>query len=153
MEEIEEYLESIEELFLSSLSAATPEMPNVRQAAYQLWDDISRYGPSGLPALQDIRVPGLGDFQIPPPPPPPPPKTWLESSVDWITEHPWTTSGLVLGVFGAGLLVGYSSIHSSRRIVRVKPASRERRQVVGEFNNVMVTFDLMPTIFQSGPRR
>jgi hypothetical protein len=133
MEDIEGYLESMEEVFFSTVSAATPDLPNMRQAVYRLWDDVSRYGPSGMPSFKEIRVPGLGDFHVPPPPPPIPPKTWFESSADWISEHPWKTSGMVLGVIGAGLFVGYSAVQTRReRVIRIKPVSRERRQVVGE---------------------
>jgi hypothetical protein len=129
MDEIEEYFEIIEDFVLSSIS------PNVREAAHRMWDDIARYGPSGLPSFQDVRVRGLGDFQIPPPPPPVPPKTWFEASTDWIGDHPWQASGIVLGVIGAGMLVGYRAVHAQHeRVIKIKSISKERRQVVGSYD-------------------
>jgi hypothetical protein len=137
MEEIEDYLESLEELFFTSLSAATQDLPHIREAVYRLWEDVSRYGPSGL---SNIHIPVLRDFQIPPPPPPVPPKSFLERSVDWVGVHPWKTSGIVVGVLGVGLLVGYASAQRrSYRVMRVKSATRERRQVVGAlFSDVSI---------------
>ncbi|KIM79608.1 hypothetical protein PILCRDRAFT_823146 [Piloderma croceum F 1598] len=126
MEEIEEYLENLEDLLLS----ATPDLPNVREAVHRFWLDVSRFGPQSLHSLPDIHVPGLGAFEVPPPPPPPPPKSWLENSADWVSLHPWT---VVAGVAGASLLVGYSSVHRHARFKRVKAASSttpERKQVI-----------------------
>jgi len=137
-------MESLEEMFFSSLHAATPDLPHIREAIYRLWEDVSRYGPSGLPSLPDIRVPGLRDIQIPPPPPPPPPKTMLEASLDWIGTHPWKTSGIVVGVVGAGLLVGYgASKKRHSRVIRVKAAGRERRQVVGTLFSSCLIFPFL----------
>jgi hypothetical protein len=104
----------------------------VHDAFNRLWVDISRYGP-GLP---DVRLPALGDFQIPPPPlPPPPPKptSWLENSSAWIVKHPWKTVGLVIGVAGTGvLLAGYTTAYARRPRSHVARVQRnERRQVVG----------------------
>lgn len=132
MEEIEDYMESLEELFFTSLSAATPDLPHIREAVYRLWEDVSRYGPSGLPSIPEIHIPVLRDLQIPPPPPPVPPKSWLESSMDWIGKNPWKASGIMVGVVGAGLLVGYSAVQRGKsKVVRLKVGARERRQVVG----------------------
>ncbi|KAF8226776.1 hypothetical protein L208DRAFT_1393274 [Tricholoma matsutake] len=129
IENIEEYLESVENYFFSSLSAATTDMPNVQEAVNRLWLDISRYGP-GMP---EIHLPSLGNFQVPPPPPPPPPPphlTWLSRSADCIGRHPWTTSAVVIGVAGAGLLLVYRTIGATKRNkYRIKTTS-ERQQVV-----------------------
>jgi len=123
MEELEGYLESVEEFVFSSFSATTSDLPNMREAANRLWRDFSRYGPSPFP----------GDYPVPPPPPPLPPKSWLESSMDWISEHPWKTSGIILGVIGASCVVGYSAVRTRKvRVIKIKPVSKERKQVVGE---------------------
>ncbi|PFH54259.1 hypothetical protein AMATHDRAFT_53151 [Amanita thiersii Skay4041] len=137
VEKIEEYLESLEEYFFSSVSTVTAGFPDVHEAVNRLWVDISRYGP-GLPAFPEVHLPALGDFQIPPPPPPPPPphsSTWLDKPFDWVTRHPWKISGLVIGVVGTGLLfVGYSRSYTSRRRglgpSTTKVQTHDRRQVV-----------------------
>ncbi|KAF9469250.1 hypothetical protein BDZ94DRAFT_1303744 [Collybia nuda] len=132
VEKIEEYLESLEEYFFSSLSAATTDLPNIHEAVNRLWVDIARYGP-GLPAFPEVRLPSLGDFQVPPPPPPPPSThvTWLNQSVHWAGQHPWKVSGIAVGVVGASLLVGYRAMDTRKRNrYRVKAESKERRQVV-----------------------
>ncbi|KZT26579.1 hypothetical protein NEOLEDRAFT_1241033 [Neolentinus lepideus HHB14362 ss-1] len=131
VEEIESYLESIEELFISSTSAI-PDFPSVRDTLHRVWADIARFGPPGWSSFPDIHLPGLGDFEIPPPPPPPPPPP--KSSIDWLLDHPKTTAGIVVGVAGAGLLVGYGSFVArtyQRRNKRVQVrGADERRQVV-----------------------
>ncbi|KAI0934619.1 hypothetical protein AcV5_006402 [Taiwanofungus camphoratus] len=132
IEQIEEYLESIEEIVIASLNAATPDLPRVSEAIRRLWEDVSRFGPQSL-SLPDIQFPGLGAFEVPPPPPPPPPprSLWAQAA-DWVSEHPWTAAGISVGV-GAGLLVGYRSFHlkHNARSRRVRAtASMERRQVV-----------------------
>ncbi|GBE81750.1 predicted protein [Sparassis crispa] len=136
LEQIEEYLESLEDYLLSSLQAVTPDLPHVNEAMHRLWEDVSRFGPKSLPSLPDIHLPGIGPFEVPPPPPPPPPpKKFWEESAHWVSEHPWTTAGIGVGVVGAGLLVGYGSFHiftrrSRRTKAAVGTASTERRQVV-----------------------
>jgi hypothetical protein len=133
VEKIEEYLESVEEYVFSSLSVATVNLPNVHEAVNRLWLDISRYGP-GMSTFSDMHIPTLGDFQVPPPPPPPPPPhlTLLSRSADWLARHPWTTSTVVIGMAGAGLLVGYKAM-DTRKInkYRTKALTSERQQVVG----------------------
>ena len=137
IEQIEDYLESMEELFFASLSAATPDLPNVRQAIQRLWEDMLRHGPQALPSLPDLHIPGLGAFEVPPPPPPPPPpKSLFEKSTDWIGNHKWTTAAIGLSLIGVGLLAGYSTLQyqrhvRSRRVVKTS-GSTERRQIVGE---------------------
>ena len=132
--QIEEVLESLEDIVYASLSAATPDLPRVRETFDRLWDDVSRFGPN-LPDIH-VRVPGLGDFHVPPPPPPPPPKSMVEKLIDWCQENPWTVLGV--GV-GAGLLVGYGShkyrVHRRQRVRHISTTSipRERRQVVGAY--------------------
>lgn len=134
VEKIEEYLESLEEYFFSSLSAATTDLPNMHEAVNRLWADISRYGP-GMPSLPEMHLPGY--FQVPPPPPPPPPPmplSWLDRSTNWTKRHPWTMSGIALGVVGASLLVGYRNVNNRKRShYKIKAQSNERRQVVGGF--------------------
>ncbi|KAF8077767.1 hypothetical protein FPV67DRAFT_1557226 [Lyophyllum atratum] len=133
VEKIEEYLESVEEYFFSSLAAATTDLPNVHEAVNRLWVDISRYGP-GMPSFPEVHLPALGDFQVPPPPPSPPPafhSSLFSKSVNWTTRHPWTASGIAVGVVGGSLLVGYGAFHAKKRnYARVKTQSQERRQVV-----------------------
>ena len=134
IQQIEGVLESIEDVVYASLSAATPDLPGVRETFNRLWDDVSRFGPN-LPDIH-VRVPGLGDFHVPPPPPPPPPKTIVEKSIDWCQENPWTVLGVGLG---AGLLFGYGShkyrVHRRQRARYISTASvpRERRQVVSAY--------------------
>jgi hypothetical protein len=131
VEEIEDYLQSIEGLFYSTVYSATPDLPNFREAVHRLWIDVSRYGP-GLPASFP-EIPGLGVFEVPPPPPPVP-KSWLEGSTHWVGTHPWTTSGIVVGALGAGLLVSYGVYRMKEAgITKIRAVSKERRQVVGEF--------------------
>ncbi|THU84909.1 hypothetical protein K435DRAFT_783587 [Dendrothele bispora CBS 962.96] len=128
MDKLEEYLEALEELIYTSLDAASPD--NVKERLNQLWLDITRYGPA-IPHLPDVRIPGLGDFDVPPPPPPPPPRTWTEKTFEWIDNHPWKTGGIVAGVVGVGLLVGYGGVYYRFvRTRRLKTTSNERRQVV-----------------------
>jgi len=137
LDNVEEYVRSVEEYFYSSLSAVTYSLPDVHEAVNQLWVDISRYGP-GLPNFPEVHIPrSLGDFQVPPPPPPPPPivpSTWLGRSASWVERHPWKVTGVVLGIVGAGLLVGYrDSLSKKRNMYRAqKTQASERRQVVGK---------------------
>jgi hypothetical protein len=89
-----------------------------------------------MPTFPDMHLPSLGDFQVPPPPPPPPPPphlSWLSKSADWFGRHPWTTSAMVIGIAGTGLLVGYSTIDTKKRNkYRMKTQTTERQQVVGK---------------------
>jgi len=133
MDGVEEYLRSVEEYFYSSLLSVTYSIPDVHEAVNQLWLDISRYGPS----LPDVHIPSIGNFQIPPPAPPPPPpapSSLLSRSADWVDRHPWKTTGIVVGVVGAGLLVGYGKVLSRRRHLSrtQKIQTGEHRQVVGK---------------------
>lgn len=134
IDKIEEYLASVEEYFFSSFSAATQGMPDVHEVVNRLWIDIARYGP-GLPAFPEVNLPSLGDFQIPPPPPPPlPPTSLINWSTCWVERHPWKASGIIVGVVGASLLIGYGNVHSKKRNsykVAAKSRSTERRKVVG----------------------
>ena len=41
IEQIEDYMESLEELLFSSLQAATPDLPRVSEAIHRLWEDVS----------------------------------------------------------------------------------------------------------------
>ncbi|KAH9950300.1 hypothetical protein B0H21DRAFT_889176 [Amylocystis lapponica] len=134
IEQLEEYLDTLEDYVFSSLQAATPDLPHVSDAIHRLWEDVSRFGPQSMPSLPDIHIPSLGTFEVPPPPPPPPPpKSFWEHSADWAAEHPWTTAGIGVSVVGAGLLVGYGSayINASIKSSRLRSAGgTERRQAV-----------------------
>ncbi|KAH7926637.1 hypothetical protein BV22DRAFT_1032635 [Leucogyrophana mollusca] len=136
VDEIEEYFESLERFVSDSLAAASPDLPNIREAVHRLWVDISRFGPPGFASFPDIHVPGLGAFEVPPPPPPPPPpKSLLDKTGDWVGAHPWVTSGLVVTALGAGLLAGYSSVfmrntHRRRAKASTSAAASEKRLVV-----------------------
>ncbi|KIM49354.1 hypothetical protein M413DRAFT_438540 [Hebeloma cylindrosporum] len=135
LDNVEEYLASVEEYFYSSVSAVTHSLPDVHEVVNQLWIDISRYGP-GMPAFPEVHIPTLGDFQVPPPPPPPPrvSSSWVGTSASWIANHPWKASGIVVGVAGAGLLVGYRDVFKRRtRNLYTSHKARtatERRQIV-----------------------
>ena len=133
LDDVEEYLRSVEAYFYSSLLAVTYSIPDVHEVVNQLWVDISRYGP-GLPSFPEVHIPTLGDFQVPPPPPPPPPvpTSWISRSTHWIGRHPWKSSGLVIGVVGAGLLVGYGRLITRRRHFRAQTQVGQYRQVVGK---------------------
>ncbi|KZT69751.1 hypothetical protein DAEQUDRAFT_709459 [Daedalea quercina L-15889] len=134
VEQIEDYMQSLEELLFSSLQAATPDLPRVSEAIHRLWEDVSRFGPQSLPPLPDLHIPGLGAFEVPPPPPPPPPppaQSFLQHTANWVADHPWTTAGITIGAVGTGLLVGYGYYHTGSATVRVRAtATSDRRQVV-----------------------
>lgn len=134
IDEVEEYFQSLERFLTNSLAAASPGLPNIREAVHRLWVDISRFGPPGLPSFPDIHVPGLGAFEVPPPPPPPPPpRTLVEKAGDWIIEHPWKSSGVAVVALGAGLLAGYTTFrmtYAHKRRVRSTTVTPEKRQVV-----------------------
>jgi hypothetical protein len=136
LDNVEEYLASVEEYFFSSVSAVSHSLPDVHGAVNQLWVDISRYGP-GMSAFPEVHIPTLRDFQVPPPPPPPPPmpSSYVEKFAACVGCHPWKVSGLVVGAVGAGLLVGYRDLWFKRRqVYAIKTSSSiERRQIVGEF--------------------
>jgi NAD(P)-dependent dehydrogenase (short-subunit alcohol dehydrogenase family) len=130
MEKLEEYLEALEEYVFTSFTSATPD--GLRETVNQLWLDITRYGPN-IPNIHDVRIPGLGDFEIPPPPPPPSPKMWSEKCHDWVDMHPWAAGGIVVGAVGAGLLVGYGRIYmrtTRARSLKKRAEASERRQVI-----------------------
>lgn len=161
LDDIEEYLASVEQYFFSSVTAVSHTLPDVHEAVNQLWVDISRYGP-GMPAFPEVHIPTLGDFQVPPPLPPPLPpvqSSWLEKSAAWIGHHPWKASGIVVGTVGAGLLVGYRGIWFKRRHIYATSmktsSSVERRQIVGELIHFRpVTLRSLTVIYLiSGPGR
>jgi hypothetical protein len=132
LDNVEEYIASVEEYFFSSVTAVSRGFPDVHEVMNQLWVDISRYGP-GMPAFPEVNIPTLGDFKVPPPPPPPPSPTLLEQSTAWIGRHPWKTTSIVVGALGAGLLVGYRFKRRHVYASSIKTSSSvERRQIVGE---------------------
>jgi hypothetical protein len=139
-DQVTAYFHSVESYVVETVTAASPDLPNVRDALNRLWDDVARFGPN---ALSDIKskIPVLGDFELPPPPPPPAPEAWYERATDWASEHRWTVAGVGVGVVGAGLLTGYASAQAQRRArsARVKTTtSSERRQVVGEHSSYLM---------------
>ncbi|KAL1944414.1 hypothetical protein VTO73DRAFT_2844 [Trametes versicolor] len=133
IDQLENYLQQVEDIVVNSLSSASPDLSRVSEAVHRLWQDVLRHSPQAMPTLK-----GLGAFEVPPPPPPPPPpKSFWDSSADWVADHPWQTAGLGVGLIGTSLLVGYASPHIRRhaRAVRAKrhhasAANGERRQVV-----------------------
>ncbi|KAF9030719.1 hypothetical protein BDZ89DRAFT_985252 [Hymenopellis radicata] len=131
MDKIAEFLEELEDSFLSSVGAATPDLPKIQERLNQLWLDVTRYGPVSMPQIID-RLPSLGDFELPPPmPPPPPPPTWYDNSLEWVERHPWEAGGVVAGVVGTGLLVGYGGTYMRTvRARRLKELALERKQVI-----------------------
>ncbi|KAI6045545.1 hypothetical protein EDC04DRAFT_3053877 [Pisolithus marmoratus] len=131
IDEVEQYFETVERLVSDSLTAASLDLPNIREAVNRLWVDITRYGPT----FPEIHAGRLGPFELPapPPPPPPPPKSLIEKTGDWLKDHSWVVSGLILSTLGLGLFAGYRAIsakHAFRR--RIKPSTTvpDRRQVV-----------------------
>lgn len=141
VQNIEDFLQQVEEYVVDTVHSAAPNMPSVRQAFEKLWEDINRFGPwQSLPPLPDIRMPSLGAFEVPPPPPPPPqPHSLLERSADWACAHPWKTAFIGVGFVGAGVAVGYGGLYlrgaAKARKVRAATSSKgdgERRQVIGE---------------------
>ena len=79
VENIEAYLQHVEEIVVASISQAAPDMPSVKQVFQRLHEDIARFWPQSLSQLPDIKLPNLGPFEVPPPPPPPPPPPDAES--------------------------------------------------------------------------
>ncbi|VDC02166.1 unnamed protein product [Peniophora sp. CBMAI 1063] len=103
-------------------------VPHIGESVKRLWADVTRYGPK----LPDIKLPGLGEFEIlPSPPPPPPPRFFWDRSTDWVADHPLTATGIGAGAVGATLLVGYKGllVHRGRRTGKGKHSS-DRKQVV-----------------------
>ena len=148
VQNIEDFLQDVEDLVVSSVSTATADMPSMKQAFQRLWEDIDRFGPwRSLPSLPDIKMPNLGAFEVPPPPPPPPAPTGLmEKTAHWVGSHPWKTAFIGIGLVGAGIAVGYGGVHMkgavrSRRVRTTASvnASADRRQVVGECGNISIS--------------
>jgi hypothetical protein len=125
IEQVEEYLEHIEDLLFSSLNAAATELPNISEAINRLWVDISRYGPE-IPSFPEVRLP-VGDYRLPPPPPPPsPPKSVIER----IAAHKSTIAAtLGVGILAASCGALYIKSQSRSRVHARKTS--ERRKVVG----------------------
>jgi hypothetical protein len=135
-DQIEDYVESIEEYIATSFTTVAPDISGLTDAINRLWFEVTRYGPPELPTLQDI--PGLGNFEIPPPRPlPPPPElTWLEKAQEWMSKHRVTT--LVVSV-GLGFAVAYGAVSLHSRLharaggKRVRGEGLPRRKVVGMY--------------------
>ncbi|EGN95563.1 hypothetical protein SERLA73DRAFT_60342 [Serpula lacrymans var. lacrymans S7.3] len=133
VDEVEDFLQSLEHYLHSVFPDPSPLLPNIREAVNRLWIDLARFGPPGIQNFPDIHMPSLGAFEVPPPPPPPPPKSLLDKTGDWAASHPWLSSGLIATALGAGLLVGYSKVYikyANMRHARFAATSIDRRQVV-----------------------
>ncbi|KAG9318591.1 hypothetical protein JVU11DRAFT_684 [Chiua virens] len=136
IDELEQYFDHVERLVTDTLAAASPDLPNIQETVNRLWLDISRFGPRGLPSLPDIHVPGLGAFEVPPPPPPspPPPKSLIDRAGDFVVQNPWISSGMVVSVLGAGLLVGYGVARmrslKGKRVKIMSPQGEKRQAIV-----------------------
>lgn len=131
IDDVEQYFQTVERLVSESLTAASLDLPHIREAINRLWVDITRYGPP----FPEIHAGRLGPFELPapPPPPPPPPKSLIEKTGDWLKDHSWIVSGLVLSTLGFGLLVGYRAVsakHTFRRRIKLTTTVPEKRQVV-----------------------
>ena len=145
-DQIEDYIESIEEYVSTSFTTVAPDIQAITDAINRLWFDITRFGPPELPSLQDI--PGLGNFEIPPPRPlPPPPElTWMEEVQEWTGRHRLTTAAVCVGL---GLAVAYGAVtlHSRSRVQvagrRVRGEGAARRKVVGTCARLLVFFMIL----------
>ncbi|EIN07208.1 hypothetical protein PUNSTDRAFT_53579 [Punctularia strigosozonata HHB-11173 SS5] len=130
--QLDEYVEYIEDVVVSSVHAVTPDLPIVREAFGRLWADVNRLWPTAVSEMK--KIPGLSDFEIemPPPPPPPPPKTWIQNAADWSRDHPYKAATIGLGVVGVGLLAGYSvvSLQRTARMTRLWVSSNGERRLV-----------------------
>lgn len=132
IDDVEQYFQTVERLVSESLTAASLDLPHIRETINRLWIDITRYGPP----FPEIHAGRLGPFELPappPPPPPPPPKSLIEKTGDWLKDHPWIVSGLVLSTLGFGLFAGYRAIsakHAFRRRIKSTTMVPEKRQVV-----------------------
>lgn len=133
-DEIERYLEELDEWVVSSLHAVTPEIPPLSSIAQRIWNDLAKFGPPALP-----QIPGLGSFQVPPPPPPPPaPKGILETTSDWVVDHKWKAAAAGVGfVVGSGLLAGYAGYWRRNRVLSKTKKNGSRRRVAGESDVMM----------------
>ena len=139
VENIEAYLQQVEQVVVNSVSQVAPEMPSVKQVFERFQDDLARFWPQSLPQLPEIKLPNLGQFEVPPPPPPPPPPpSFFERSADWVGDHPWQAAGIGIGLVGAGILVGYGGMRYAGAVktrhyrTAAIAQDNERRQVVGE---------------------
>lgn len=143
IDELEQYFDYVEHVVADALTAASADLPTIQETMNRLWLDISRFGPHRLPSLPDIHVPGLGTFEVPPPPPPPlPPKPWISNAGDYVVQHPWITSGMVVSALGVGVLVGCGAVRTrslKRRRANIFSPKPEKRQAVG------VSSCLLPT--------
>jgi hypothetical protein len=128
-EQIEEYLNELDEWAWRTLQSAAADIPNLHTVANRIWADLGRFGPPQIP------IPGLGVFDIPPPSPPPELTVW-EKTGNWIVGHRWKAFGIGLCVvLGSGLLAGYANSRWRARRVRSKTKTsgkkKERKEVAG----------------------
>ncbi|KZS88373.1 hypothetical protein SISNIDRAFT_479952 [Sistotremastrum niveocremeum HHB9708] len=127
-DEIERYLEELDEWVITSLHSVTPEIPPLSTIAQRIWNDLAKFGPPALP-----QIPGLGSFEVPlPPPPPPPPKGLSEKISEWIVDHKWKAAAVGVGfVVGSGLLAGYAGYWRRTRILSKSKKNGGRKRVAG----------------------
>lgn len=140
-EQLDEYVNQVEMYVASSFASVTPDIPAISDAIHRLWLDLSRFGP---PELPELRIPGLGAFEMPAPPPPPPPppvpRSWIGDVGDWAGRNRRLVGGICVCALGAGLLAGYSaSRYAHKRRIRLAKsttgsagAANFRKLVVGE---------------------
>jgi hypothetical protein len=129
-EQIEEYLNELDEWAWRTLQTAAADIPSLDAIANRIWADLGRFGPP------QIQIPGLGVFDIPPNPPPPPDPGLWDRTGNWIVGNRWKAFGLGAGfVIGSGLLAGYASsrIRAARRRNKKRVSSQkgERKEVAG----------------------
>lgn len=137
-DQIDAYISSVEDYVYQSYEFVT-NVDNLNDSVQRLWMHVTRFGP---PEMPDIRLPGLGRFEIPapsPPPPPPPPKAWYEGAADWAGRNKMLTGALCASAVGAGLFVGYGILNRSKLQARARRLHKNvgsntstRRLLVGE---------------------
>ena len=149
-EQIDEYIAGIEAYVSTSFASVAPDIHGINDAINQLWREVTRFGP---PEMPDLRLPGLGRFEVPAPPPPPPPPPvptppagFCASVVKLAGKNKKVAGVLCVGALGAGLLAGYSALtyvkgraQGARRAVGASAATR--RGIVGMLS--CLCFDLL----------
>lgn len=149
------YMNSVEELIVSSYAFVT-DVDAINNSVQRLWMHVSRFGP---PEMPDIRLPGLGRFEVPapiPPPPPPPPATaWYEDVADWAGRNKGLVGAMCVGAVGAGLLAGYSASSYAKAHAKIRRTQKTvgsgnatRRLVVG---TSIIFYNALPSPGVSNP--
>ncbi len=106
-----------------------------------LYEQLTKYGPPAIPALQQ-KIEEHLPFSRPPPPPPPPPPTRLERVNRWFSANRYTIAGsLTVSAVGLGLVYyrypqqirGLLRLSSQRNVRRpARTRNGMRREAVGE---------------------